>query len=58
MRVLLTFAGPGPDARFELLVGAVRVLGRAVAKKAVAKTGGKMPFFYNPDVSMVEHYQQ
>lgn len=41
----MTFAGPGPDARFELLVGAVRVLGRAVAKKAVAKTGGKMPFF-------------
>ena len=43
----MTFAGPGPDARFKLLVGApaVRVLGRAVAKKAVAKTGGKMPFF-------------
>ena len=41
----MTFAGPGPVARFKLLVGAVRVLGRAVAKKAIAKTGGKMPFF-------------
>ena len=29
MRVVLTFAGPGPDARFELLVGAVRVFGVA-----------------------------
>ena len=27
MRVVLTFAGPGPDERFELLVGAVRVFG-------------------------------
>ena len=29
MRVVLTFAGPGPDARFKLLVGAIRVFGVA-----------------------------
>jgi len=29
VRVVLTFAGPGPDARFKLLVGAVRVFGVA-----------------------------
>ena len=29
MRVVLTFAGPGPNARFKLLVGVIRVFGVA-----------------------------